>query len=48
MKIDHALVYGESASELGTAGGSIKTAQALLGHSDVETTLNTYTTASLP
>lgn len=30
---------------LGESGGSIKTAQALLGHSNVETTLNTYTHA---
>jgi integrase len=32
------------ATLLGESGGSIKTAQSLLGHSDVETTLNTYTT----
>jgi integrase len=33
------------ATLLGESGESIKTAQALLGHSDVETTLNTYTHA---
>ena len=33
------------ATLLGESGGSIKTAQALLGHSDVETTLNIYTHA---
>jgi hypothetical protein len=30
---------------LGEAGESLKTAQALLGHSDLETTLNVYTRA---
>jgi integrase len=30
---------------LGEVGGSLKTAQALLGHSDLETTLNVYTHA---
>jgi len=30
---------------LGEVGESIKTAQAILGHSDIETTLNTYTHA---
>ena len=33
------------ATLLGESGGSLKTAQALLGHSDVETTLNIYTHA---
>jgi integrase len=33
------------ATLLGDTGGSLKTAQALLGHSDLETTLNTYTHA---
>jgi integrase len=33
------------ATLLGDLGGSLKTAQALLGHSDMETTLNTYTHA---
>ena len=33
------------ATLLGDVGGSLKTAQALLGHSDMETTLNTYTHA---
>jgi len=33
------------ATLLGDSGGSLKTAQALLGHSDVETTLNIYTHA---
>ena len=33
------------ATLLGDVGGSLKTAQALLGHSDLETTLNTYTHA---
>ena len=33
------------ATLLGEVGGSLKTAQALLGHSDLETTLNTYTHA---
>ena len=27
---------------LGDVGESVKTAQAILGHSDIETTLNTY------
>jgi integrase len=31
-----------SATMLGEVGGSLKTAQAILGHSDLETTLNTY------
>lgn len=33
------------ATLLGEVGGSLKTAQALLGHSDLETTLNVYTHA---
>ncbi|HXQ98191.1 MAG TPA: tyrosine-type recombinase/integrase, partial [Candidatus Limnocylindrales bacterium] len=33
------------ATLLGEAGESLKTAQALLGHSDLETTLNIYTHA---
>jgi integrase len=33
------------ATLLGESGGSLKTAHALLGHSDVETTLNIYTHA---
>ena len=33
------------ATLLGEAGESLKTAQALLGHSDLETTLNVYTHA---
>jgi integrase len=33
------------ATLLGEVGGSLKTAQALLGHSDLETTRNTYTHA---
>jgi integrase len=33
------------ATLLGDSGGSLKTAQALLGHSDVETMLNIYTHA---
>jgi len=33
------------ATLLGDRGGSLKTPQALLGHSDLETTLNTYTHA---
>jgi integrase len=33
------------ATLLGEVGGSLKTAQALLGHSDMETTLNAYTHA---
>ena len=33
------------ATLLGDTGGSLKTAQALLGHSDLETTLNLYTHA---
>jgi integrase len=31
------------ATQLAESGESLKTAQALLGHSDLETTLNTYT-----
>jgi integrase len=33
------------ATQLGEVGGSLRTAQALLGHSDLETTLNIYTHA---
>ena len=33
------------ATLLGDTGGAVKTAQALLGHSDLETMLNTYTHA---
>jgi integrase len=33
------------ATILGEVGESVKTAQALLGHSDLETTLNVYTHA---
>jgi len=32
-------------TQLGEVGGSLRTAQALLGHSDIETTLNVYTHA---
>jgi len=34
-----------NATLLGEAGESLKTAQTLLGHSDLETTLNVYTHA---
>ena len=34
-----------NATILGEVGESLKTAQAILGHSDLETTLNTYTHA---
>lgn len=37
----HSFRHG-NATLLGEVGESIKTAQAILGHSDIETTLNTY------
>lgn len=37
----HSFRHG-SATLLGEVGESVKTAQAILGHSDIETTLNTY------
>jgi integrase len=37
----HSFRHG-NATLLGEVGESVKTAQAILGHSDIETTLNTY------
>jgi integrase len=37
-----AFVPARQCTLLGEVGESVKTAQAILGHSDIETTLNTY------